>query len=135
MIDIPYISRILIFALLIFVLLVYERVKRPESKERVWEYGGLIVAGLIGAVYGVVNDAITFSISPEYFIYGKELDPGPGLRWRALLLGAQAGFSAGAIACAIWHFIFRKQPAKERCLLLLRRCWIPFVCAGIFAGF
>jgi hypothetical protein len=60
-----------------------------------------VVAGVIGTLIGLFNDLITSSISPEYFIFGKGLDPGAGLTLRAGILGMKAGFSAGALAGAI----------------------------------
>ncbi|MFC1462668.1 hypothetical protein ACFLQU_03590 [Verrucomicrobiota bacterium] len=134
MTQIPYSLRVLALVVLAGALILYDRVRHPEKQERVWEYGLLFAMGLLGAVFGAVNDSITVGISREYFIVGKGLTPGPGLKGQALLLGAQAGFSAAIVACAIWQFVLRRVPARERCGLICRFCWLPALAAVILGG-
>ena len=71
--------------------------RRREAATKWREYGFLLIGGLLGAAVGVLNDQITCTISPEYFIYGKEIPGGEGFRLRVAWLGFMAGFSPGAI--------------------------------------
>lgn len=131
MIQIPYTVRLAALVALAAVMLL--SAQRGDRTARMWEYGFLFVAGALGSVYGVLNDAVTVTVSPEYFIVGKGLEPGAGLRSRAIILGAQAGFSAGVIGCAVWQVALRRVPARLRCLRILRRVWIPFASAAALA--
>jgi len=131
MTTIPYSLRVLVLALLAVGLILYDRMRHPGRRDRIWEYGLLFAAGLVGAAFGAVNDSITVGISPEYFILGKGLAPGEGLKCRAVLLGAQAGFSGGIVACAVWLFALGRVPAKERCHLICRFCWLPVATAAV----
>lgn len=65
------------------------------------EYLVLFIGTAIGAGFGVLVDAVTSSISPEYFSYGKGIADGDGFRGRVLALGAQAGVSAGVIVTGV----------------------------------
>ena len=129
MAGIPYTFRVGALLLLAGVMVLHDRLYRQGRGGRVWEYGFLFLTGILGALYGAANDAVTSGMSPEYFTAGKGLSETGPLRQQAVVLGAQAGFSAGAIACAIWQFVLRRMPARERCLLILRHIWVPFVLA------
>ena len=129
--NIPYRSRVIALMILATAMVVHDR--RRGCTNRQWEYGWLFLAGIIGAIYGVVNDTITVSISPDYFELGKGLSVDSGLRHQAILLGGKAGFSAGASACVLWQFILRHVPAPTRCRMILRWIWIPFTLAGSLA--
>lgn len=129
--NIPYWFRII--ALLFLATAMVVRDRRRGGTTRQWEYGWLFLGGAIGAVYGVVNDAITVTISPDYFELGKGLSVGEGFRHRATLLGGKAGFSAGASACVFWQFVLRHVPAPDQCRMILRWIWIPFTLAGSLA--
>ena len=69
------------------------------------EYGVLVACVLAALAYGAVNDQVTVTISPEYFLYGKELaktvgDPPASelaLRWAAAVVGLKATWSAGLL--------------------------------------
>ena len=96
MISIPYWSRLAALLVLAIFMVAYDT--HRGSTVRLWEYGCLFLVGAVGAVYGTANDAITVSISPDYFALGKGLDAGAELRSQAIMLGGQAGFSASAVA-------------------------------------
>lgn len=89
----------------IFALLAVVDLRRNGRAATRWkEYGVLGVAVCAALAYGVVNDQITCTISPEYFLYGKELfrkigeSPTAGrLRWEAAKVGLMATWSAGLI--------------------------------------
>ena len=107
------------------------------------EYLFICAAALVGGVVGFRNDWITVTISPDYFITGKGLEGGAGIRWKAGELGFQSGLSAGAIGGALCLFLRPKRLgfSWSQCVGLLRRLWIPVVAAivsgvllPIFAG-
>lgn len=133
MIEIPYWARVLALLALAAAMVVYDR--RKGATVRQWEYGCLLLSGIVGAVYGAANDAVTVSLSPEYFAVGKGLGFGPSLKLHAVQLGAEAGFSAAVIACAVWQFSLRHSPAPRRCRLIACAGWLPLACAGLFATF
>jgi hypothetical protein len=104
---------------------------REASKHR--EYGFVLIAGMAGAVVGFVNDCITSSISPEYFILGKGLAAGNDLRWRAGEYGLKAGLSAGIIGGAVCLFAAtrKRRFSPERAGRMLRLLWMPVVGAVV----
>jgi len=133
MIEIPYWVRVVALLSFAAVLILRDRLRDPGNNVRTWEYGCLFLVGSMGAIYGAINDAITVSISPDYFIIGKGLEPGPELGLQAILLGSKAGFSAGVTVCAIGQFILLRIPAPRRCRAILRYSWIPLSLAGTLA--
>ena len=131
----PFSYRIvLLLGLMILVALVdFYRKGREATKFR--EYGFVIIAGTIEAAVGLVNDLITSSISPDYFILGKGLEDGPNLRIQAGLFGLQVGFSGGVIAGAVCLYASRRKSAYPPLKFshLLRMLWMP-VTGAIFCG-
>lgn len=108
--------------------------KGPQAT-RFREYGFIVIAGAIGAAVGLVNDLITSSISPDYFILGKGLEDGPNLRVQAGLFGLQVGFSAGVIGGAVCLFISQKKSAYPpiKCSRLLQLLWMP-IAGAVLCG-
>jgi hypothetical protein len=102
--DIPFWVRILALLTLMAIVAGADAWVRRRQARRWKEYLFILAVGCLGAVFGAMTDFVTSSISADYFIFGKELSP-DGIRWRAMLLGLQAGFSAGAIAGALCLFI------------------------------
>jgi hypothetical protein len=99
------------------------------------EYSFILLMGCAAAVFGSLTDFVTSSISPDYFIFGKGL-PAEGIRWNAMMLGLQAGFSAGAIAGALCLFIGTPKRAEASVSLpgIAMLAWRPFLLAVIFAA-
>ena len=129
--NIPYWCRVAALLALAAVLVFHDM--RKGSSARLWEYGCLFLVGIIGAAYGAANDAITVRISPDYFSLGKGLTTEPSLTSNAILLGAQAGFSAAAVACALWLFALRRSPAPHRCRLIAANAWLPLAAAIVLS--
>ncbi len=100
----PYALRLLALLVLAVSLVVWESLRRPGRFTRWREYAFLAGCGLAGCVLGVLNDQITSSLSPEYFVLGKEIPAGEEFRLRVASLGAKAGSSAGIIAGAFYLF-------------------------------
>ena len=68
------------------------------------EYAVLAAAVVAALAYGAINDQVTVTISPEYFLFGKELaktvgdPPSPlALRWEAAKVGLKATWSVGLL--------------------------------------
>src|ERR1041384_40139 len=78
---------------LIFGVLALRDWRRHGNQATRWkEYLFLLGAVIAALIYGAINDQVTVTISPEYFLYGKGLaevvdDPSltvtPALRWEA----------------------------------------------------
>jgi hypothetical protein len=90
----------------IFAALAIADFRRRRNAATKWrEYSLLLAAVLVALAYGAINDQITVTISPEYFLYGKELaavvgDPPrsqAALRWAAAKVGFKATWSVGLI--------------------------------------
>jgi hypothetical protein len=90
---------------------------------------------MLGGLVGFANDCVTSTISPDYFILGKGLEDGAGLRWRAGVYGFKAGLSAGAIGGAICLFVRGRKSrfSMEQMRGLLRSLWMP-VAGAILLG-
>jgi hypothetical protein len=108
-----------------------ERRRKGRQAARYQEYGFILLCGVLGAALGAANDALTSSLSPEYFILGKDL-PGEHPRLEAVNLGLSAGFSAGIIGGALSLFALgRKRPPFKRLLPMLA---IPALSAMSLGG-
>jgi hypothetical protein len=95
------------------------------------EYGFIWLTGLIGCLAGGTTDLITSSISPAYFILGKELAGGAGFELRAAMFGIQEGLSAGVIAGAVCVYVSRRKSKFAPLGIgeLLGLLWMPTSCA------
>ena len=125
-------------ALLVGLMLVVSLVDFYRNGARAMkfrEYGFVIIAGTLGAIVGFVNDLITSSISPEYFILGKGLDESPDLRMQAGLFGLRVGFSAGVIGGAVCLYASRRKSAypPAKFARLFQLLWMP-VAGAILCG-
>jgi hypothetical protein len=125
-------------ALLIGLMLIVSLVdfyRNGAQSEKFREYGFVLIAGVVGAIVGFVNDLITSSISPDYFILGKGLEESPDLRIQAALFGLQVGFSAGVIGGAVCLYASRRKSAYPPAKFspLLRLLWMP-VTGAILGG-
>lgn len=128
----PFWNRAALLAGLMLVGAAVDRWRHGEAANRHKEYGFIWLTGIIGCLAGGINDLITSSISPDYFILGKGLAGGEGFRLRAVLFGVQEGLSAGVIAGAICVYVARggsKRPPVEF-NFLFRLLGRPICCAA-----
>ena len=102
--DAGLLARILIGAAIFTALALIDLQKNRRTATRWREYSVLLVAVLAALVYGAINDQITVTISPEYFLYGKELahqigddPPMSQLRQEAAKIGLKATWTVGLI--------------------------------------
>ncbi|MDP6044719.1 MAG: hypothetical protein QGH94_06735 [Phycisphaerae bacterium] len=132
--DIPFWMRIAALVAVMAIAAGLDAWYRCARARRWKEYLFILLAGCVGAVFGALTDTITSSISPEYFIYGKRLSA-DGIRWRAMVLGLEAGFSAGVIAGALCLFLGRRRGAANIKLpRVATLMWRPFVLAVILGA-
>ncbi len=130
MLPLPYTVRLLLLALFIGLILIYDHRHPPGRRLRLREYTFLILAGIAGALFGMAADAVTSSISPEYFIHGKGI-PESELKPQALALGAKAGFSATILGAGILLLFNRK---KEPMIRLARLSMTAFLASAAVAA-
>jgi hypothetical protein len=130
--DVPFIYRLLALLAFLTAVSAWDLRRRGAGARRWRESVVLLAAGVLGAAFGLLNDQVTVTISPEYFTVGKGLAPGPGLRLRAGALGLQAGFAAGVVAACILVYANNPRPGRpslpER--RLFRLAWRPAVLAA-----
>ena len=133
--TIPYWCRIALLLLVLSLAAGIDWLWNRQKATKWREYGFVVVSGIVGTVFGLLNDLITSSISPEYFIFGKGLDPGEGLTLRAGVLGMEAGFSAGAIAGAICLYASTRNDGRPPLAYrrLLGFLWRPVALAVTMA--
>jgi hypothetical protein len=133
--TVPYWCRIALLLVVLSIVATIDWLRNGQNATKWKEYGFVIFSGIVGTALGLVNDLITSSISPEYFVFGKGLDPGDGLTLRAVLLGMQAGFSAGAIAGAICLYASTRNNGRPPLAYrrLLGFLWRPVALAPVTA--
>jgi hypothetical protein len=132
--DSGLLARILIGSAIFVVLAAVDLQQHGKSATRWREYGVLSLAVLAALVYGAINDQLTVTISPEYFLYGKELSkslgdnpPMPQLRWEAAKVGLKATWSAGLIfgvALLLANNPYRSLPRLRNRQLIL---YLPMI--------
>ncbi len=126
------------FTLLLGLMLVVSLVdfyRNGARASKFREYGFIIITGALGGAVGFVNDLITSTISPEYFILGKGLEDSPDLWMQAGLFGLRVGLSAGVIGGAICLYASRRKSAHTPLEFsrLFRMLWMP-VTGAILCG-
>jgi hypothetical protein len=110
--------------------------RHGREAERHREYGFIWIAGILGGLVGFANDCATSSISPDYFILGKGLEPGNNLRLRAGMYAFKTGLSAGIIGGAVCLFARagKSRFSTEQMRRLLQALWMPAV-GAVLLGF
>jgi hypothetical protein len=126
-----FLYRVVLLVGLMLIISLVELKQKGAQAGKFREYGFVLAAGIIGALVGFVNDLITSSISPDYFILGKGLDEGANLRLEAGLFGLQVGFSAGVIGGATCLYACRRKTRypPARYSTLFKMLWMPVLAA------
>jgi hypothetical protein len=121
-------ARVAIGVSIFAILGTLDLIRNGRAAQRWREYAFLLLATVAGMTYGIANDAITSSISWEYYFYGKGLaevmppntPPDAGvLRSQAMLIGLKAGGSAGIVIGAA--LLFANNPRGGRRQLTFHR--------------
>lgn len=104
---------------------------------RAKEYFFLLYAALLAAAYAVAHDQVTAAISPEYFVYGKGLEPS-SLRLHVAWLAVRAGLPVGllgGIALLVANDPQRSgAPPQLHYRTLMRLALVPLAAAAMMAG-
>jgi hypothetical protein len=131
----PFSYRVALLLGLMLVVSLLDFYRNGAQAAKFREYGFILITGAIGGAVGLVNDLITSSISPEYFILGKGLEDSPNLRIQAGLYGLQVGFSAGVIGGAVCLYASRRKTAypPAKFSRLFQMLWMP-VAGAILCG-
>jgi hypothetical protein len=111
MLGLPFFYRVLILAG-VFTVLALLHARRDPSRWK--EYAFVLLAACVAGVFGVLNDLITWSISPAYFEIAKEIPRGVGFAGRVIALGFQAGFVAGALTAGVLLYATNPRPGHSR---------------------
>ena len=94
---VPFEVRLLVLLVLLVLVASVDLALRGREATRWREYLVLLAFGLVGCAVGVGVDQLTSRVSPEYFVYGKGLDGGPGLSGAVVRLSLEAGLTAGLV--------------------------------------
>lgn len=109
MFDIPWPIRFVILICLMTMVAIIDYLLNRKSLWKAKEYASVLLAGLIGALFGALNDQITCSISPDYFNVGKGLELDSNFRINVGILGAEAGFFVGFLIYGIYLIIIKSN--------------------------
>jgi uncharacterized protein len=108
-----------------------------HAAARAREYGFLLYATLLAAAYAVAHDQVTATVSPEYFVYGKGLDPS-SLRLDVVLLAVRASLPVGLLGGAALLVANNPRrsgrPRQVGYGVLARLAFLPPVSAALVAG-
>lgn len=138
--NIPFLYRLIILFVLFAIVALIEKFKNKQATYKWKEYLFLFICGISGAIFGALTDSITSKISPEYFIYGKNIPYNQDFVVNILKLGAQAGFLGGV--CVSFFYLTANNPRKDIAKLpykkiakLLSLPVIAAILAAILFGF
>jgi hypothetical protein len=122
------------------VMGLWDYYRHRENPKRLKEYIFLFSITLAAMAYGIVHDAVTYTISPAYYVIGKGLHlAADGFNRDVVYLAMKATWTAGLIGGAA--FLIANNPDKHGRQLkygrLLRFAFIPFgasLCVEILLG-
>ena len=126
-----FLQRLILLLVVMIVVAAVDSWWYRKDAVRWREYLFLLVAGITGGTFGIINDQITAAISPEYFELGKGIEQGHRFRLNVALLGFQAGCVAGVVVGSA--FLLSNRPRVDKpaipLLDLLRLARYPIGCA------
>ncbi|MEM7167830.1 MAG: hypothetical protein AAF581_20430 [Planctomycetota bacterium] len=125
--ELSFLGRLGILLLFCVVASLFDLKKAPRQRHRWREYLLLWMGLAAGAAAGMLFDAVTSSLSPEYFEHGKQIARDGAFFKNVLRLGAEAGAGAGVVVGAVL-LLANRSPGES--LRLCRYFWIPFVAAA-----
>lgn len=117
--DVPFGPRLVALLVVMALGAGADLAARGRAARRPREYAFLLAAGALGAAFALLCDQVTSRLSPEYFVIGKGLDPGPGFARAVVTLSLQAGFVAGVVLGGV--LLLSDQPRPDRPTLPLPR--------------
>ena len=146
--DAGLLTRVAVGAAIFAALAVADVRQNGRAATRWREYAVLLAAVAASLAYGAINDQVTVTISPDYFLQGKELakvlgDPPSSraaLRWEAAKVGLKATWSVGLI-CGVVLLLannpYGRLPRLANRQLVAMLPWILLTAAvlGVAGGF
>jgi hypothetical protein len=97
----------------------------------------LAVTTTLSVFYGIVHDHMTATLSPEYFLVGKDLANDPrAFRWAVTILAAKATWPLGVLAGMAFRYANEPSnhlPRRLSFRQLMHYVGIPIVAAAAFA--
>ncbi|MGE0710886.1 MAG: hypothetical protein AB7N76_16170 [Planctomycetota bacterium] len=133
--EVPFGARLATLLVVLALAAIVDRARHGAAARRWREYSFLLACGLLGALVGGLQDQLSVRVSPDYFLYGKGLEGGADLAWRASVLGGQAGFVAGVIAAGVLLLVNQPRPARPALSeLAAARVAVPWVVGAALGG-
>ena len=118
--DITWPWRVGVGLSLLAVLAAVDLVRHPKNPTRIKEYGFILASALLAMAYGVLHDAATYALSPEYFTVGKGLESAKnGYFPSVAILALKASWSVGLVVGLV--FVVVNNPSKRWAQLPYRR--------------
>lgn len=135
--DLVGLRAIILLAIFGFLALLDLKWRRQGLTERKLLYCVVLCCTACGMLFAALFDQFTCTLSPEYFVYWKELNAqSPGhLRLLALDLGLAAGFLPGLLTglCFSIACLFGKSKGTHTLSSLLRWLVLPLAAIAIAA--
>lgn len=118
----PFKYRVIVITSLFLFLGIKDYMKNPTNPKKAKEYCFLFSVAIVAMIYGIFHDFITYHISPEYFIYGKELESAKdGYSFDVIKMAMTALWSAGLVVAAV--FLMLNNPRKTGSQLSYPTLW------------
>lgn len=118
----PFKYRVIVITSLFLFFGIRDYMKNPTNPKKAKEYCFLFSVAIVAMIYGIFHDFITYNISPEYFIYGKELESAKeGYSFDVIKMAMTALWSAGLVVAAV--FLMVNNPKKEGSQLSYPTLW------------
>ncbi|MEB3210595.1 MAG: hypothetical protein VKL39_04545 [Leptolyngbyaceae bacterium] len=134
MLDIPVHHKFLLLGAFVGAMLLLDLRNPPRKRQRWQSYSFLLGVGIAGAILGIANDLITSSLSSDYFIYFKGIEPDRQFLKNVLTLGTQAGFSGAAVGGGILLLCKPKSKPIQALLPIVKWPFISAIAGGIIFG-
>ncbi len=102
-------------ALVVFVMAIIAWIdwRRHRAQATKWrEYSFLLTAGLLGGLIGALLDNLTVTLSPEFFLFAKNIAGGAGFRYRLTEFAFHAGLVAGIAVGGAYLIANNPKPGR-----------------------
>ena len=126
----PFHWRLVTLLAILATVVAYEVLVQGKTV-RLREYATLLACATVFGIYGTLNDVVTGTISPEYFVLGKGVVDDGHRFLRILGVGASAGVAGGFILGAV--LLFARSWCGNRVSLprLLAHAGVPLLAAVV----
>lgn len=130
--NIGLLPRLALLLVLMAIVAAIDWWRHPKSPMKWREYVFLLVAGLVGGLFGVGNNQVTSAISPQYFFLGKGIPFGAHFASEVTSLGFHAGLLVGFLVGGTYLLANNPNPRYPRLAWSeLSWCGLRPIVAGI----